>query len=181
MASMIVARAAARPVQVGSAACKPQKCHCAEMHCTLHQAADAVVRAPLQAARSSKAQPRQLAFRAPARAMYFHSRQSIVAAAAEVRRRRRRRVGGRQSCGTTRFAHCAVIVADSHESSAQTEEAEEVAVEDDFGEDEPATSVSAPPSFSGCARDGCTLCPHACKALRPDLLSAMFAYCGRAA
>ncbi|EFN55722.1 hypothetical protein CHLNCDRAFT_31142 [Chlorella variabilis] len=52
MASMLVARAAARPVQAARSAGRPQA--------------------------------RQLAFRAPARAMHFHSRQSIIAAAAEV-------------------------------------------------------------------------------------------------
>jgi hypothetical protein len=68
---------------------------------------------PLQAARSSsssKPQPRQLAFRAPARALYFHSRQSIVAAAAEVRCWRVWR-GGRVPGRTACVEHCALIAA----------------------------------------------------------------------
>ena len=54
----------------------------------------------MQVARSAaRPQARQLAFKAPARSLYFHSRQSIIAAAAEVRAPGRRQGSSRLGSG----------------------------------------------------------------------------------
>ena len=94
MASIVVARAAARPVQV---CCSPDPAHVQpDGNARCIQQLSLVPRCSLQAARSSSRPQARAAFRAPARALYFHTRQSVIAMAAEVSNRglhmRRRRL-----------------------------------------------------------------------------------------
>lgn len=81
MASMVVARAAARPCAVSGPPHAAPQCIC-RLQYMASDGPSPPMRA-LQTVRSARPQ-QQAAFRAPARSMYFHTRREVVAAAAEV-------------------------------------------------------------------------------------------------